>query len=484
MCERRYLRDIRNCREMSRVSREINDSDGQIKLDCSGVYHLEEEMLKALFSGIREEWRRPQELERLFVVNSIAPGILRQIVDFPSRPSQPPRQPAVIGIIISLIIVFAFAIRTFPYFSKAKVDAKTLTIGTLWTPESQALLAEHLEENLVSRNYLEFIKGEKIRVIVDGDRTLPYQEARNRIANQNWDIAFAVSPIISIFAKDNGYVFVAPMFPDSDAYQSGIFVRRESPIQSLDDIEARHTIALGELARSASSFFMPVYDLYGKVLNVDYGNRGSEIRRLVKLGEVDLGAAAISSFGDAAEEDSEIRFIHQSRDIPGSGVYLSQKLSASDREVIMRLMLNAPEEIKRYENSNYDIGEEPNYDYFRDIIKRVNDILICSDFSKNPVSLFCPPGFEPTIMTGEVNGWSARHPSSVVLRVSQENGEGFNVDIPQRTLQQILQQTIGSSNFRKLQHRIVTTRTPMEPSRDENGILTVKVTQPTQFQIR
>jgi len=368
---------------------------------------------------------------------------------------------------------------SFPYFSKAKIDAKTLTIGTLWTPESQVLLAEHLEENLVPRNYLEFIKSEKIRVIIDGDRTLPYQEARNRIANQKWDITFAVSPVISIFAKDNGHVFVAPMFPDSDVYQSGIFVRRESLIQSLDDIEARHTIALGELARSASSFFMPVYDLYGKVLNVNYGNRGSEIRELVKLGKVDLGAAAISSFGDAAEEDSEIRFIHQSRDIPGSGVYLSQKLSASDREVIMRLILNAPEEIKRYENSNYDIGEEPNYDYFRGIIKRVDEVLICSDFSKNPVSLFCPPGLQPTIMTGEVNGWSTRH-LSVILRVSQENGEVFNIDIPQH----ILQQTIGSSNFSKLQRRIVTTRTPTEPSRDENGTLTVKVTQPTQFQIR
>jgi len=472
---------------MKQVSREINASDGRIKLDCSDVFELEERKLRALFSRIRREWKTPEELHRIFVMNSMPEGLLIQIVRFlederPSRRGN--RWPEIIEKCkwifppIALAIV-GVGIFSSPYFSKAKIDAKTLTIGTLWIPKSQALLAEYLEEDLVPRNYLEFIKGEKIRVIIDGDKTLPYQEAQNRIANQEWDIAFATSPVISIFAKDNGYTFTASMFPSSDSYRSGIFVRRESPIQSLDDIEASHTIALGGFARSASSFYMPVYDLYGKVLNVNYGNRGNEIRELVKLGEVDLGAASISSSGGVAGVDSETRFIHQSRDIPSSGVYLSEKLSASDREIIMRLMLNAPEEIKKYENSNYAIGEEPNYDYFRGIMKRVNEVLICSDFSKNPVSLFCPPGFQPTIMTGQVNGWSTRH-LSVIVRVSQENGEVFNVDIPQHTLQQ----TIGTSNFGKLQRRVVTTRTPTEPSRDKNGILTVKVTQPAQFQVR
>ena len=56
---------------------------------------------------------------------------------------------------------------------------------------------------------------------------------------------------------------------------------------------------------------MPIYDLYGKSVSVNTGNRGSKIVEMVKTRKADIGAAAISNFGDASRSnDPELRYIH------------------------------------------------------------------------------------------------------------------------------------------------------------------------------
>jgi serine/threonine-protein kinase len=237
------------------------------------------------------------------------------------------------GIILLLpITAFLYSI---PYFTRVKLSQTEITIGTLWKPEATQDLADFLEAKSVPSNYFDFLQGKKIRVRINGDSTLAYKEAESRMESKQWDIAFTNSPILSVSAKENSYKYVAGMFPRSNFYQSGLFVRTDSSIRSLRDIQASTRVGLGSFS-SASSFYMPVYDLYGKSITANVGNRGGAIINLVKEGKVEIGAAAI---GDSIRgDDPTIRIIHVSRDIPGAGVYASPNLSTSDYEQIRQLM--------------------------------------------------------------------------------------------------------------------------------------------------
>lgn len=483
------------------ASRLVNELNGDTKIDCTGVFGLNDEELKALFSGIRKEWKEWEELSNFIDMETVDEDLRLQFHDYLKNldSNEPPldlnpkltrndesvseKLPSRLKWIVAIILAGLGAIlgaRSLPYLLSPKLEADSVTIGTIWTPEAQTELSNHLEETLVPKNYIDFITGKEIEIIVNGDKTLPYQEAENRISNYQWDIAFATSPVLSIFAKDSDYKFVAVMFPDSEVYQSGLIVSSDSPIQSLDDIKPEHTIALGSLGRSASSFFMPVFDLYGKTLNVDYGNRGGTIKEMVKSGDADVGAVAITSFdeGVAGGSDPDLRLIHQSRNIPSSGVYLSPRLSSSDQETLNQVLLNAPGEVKQFENSNYGAGEEPDFTQFRKVMNRVNRILTCSNFSDNPVQLFCPEGFEPTTITGKVNGWTTRN-NSIILKLAKQGGEIYNVNINR----QLLQQATGTSTPSQLQGQNIEVTVPKEKSNNDNGSSMVKVNQPNQLKL-
>jgi serine/threonine-protein kinase len=486
---------IENCSNL------VNELDGEEKFNCTGVYGLTNQELDAFFSGIRKEWKEWEELHNFIEMETLEEELRRPIYEYlqeqkiippdlekedkainndlePKISKDTKKRKWIIATAVSLTTLVGLII--LPYFTKSRLEANSITIGTLWTPEAQTELSNYLEEKLVPKNFIDFLKGEKIEIIINGDKTLPYQTAQNRISNYQWDIAFTNSPVISIFAKDSDYKFVAVMFPDSEVYQSGLIVHPDSSIQSIDDIQPKHTIALGSLGRSASSFFMPVYDLYGKTLNVDYGNRGSAIKEMVKSGEVDLGAVAITSFdeGIQGESNSDWRLIHQSRNIPSSAVYLSPGLSDSDQETLNKVLLNAPQGVKKFENSNYGVAVEPDFSEFRKVIDRVNTILICSDFSENPVSLFCPEGIEIKTITGEVNGWTAKN-NSVLLKLVERSGEIYNVNIDR----EVLEQATGLDTPEKLQSEIIEIKISKQKILKDNGISIININQTAQLNL-
>ena len=107
---------------------------------------------------------------------------------------------------------------------------------------------------------------------------------------------------------------------------------------------------------------MPIYDLFGKSLQVTMGHRGEMIQELVKSGKADVGATAY----EAVKNDPNFRIIHISRNIPGSGVYLSPKLSDASQKAITQALLNAPANIQK--TANYGIDQEPDFSYFVDKI--------------------------------------------------------------------------------------------------------------------
>jgi serine/threonine-protein kinase len=125
--------------------------------------------------------------------------------------SKPAKKYLAVGILIIFLPLLGLLVKSFPYFIKTKIIKSELTIGTIWKIEASQKLADYIEENSVPANYLDYFKGEKIKVRINGDVTLSYDEAENRIVNKQWDIAFTTSPILSIFAKEQGYSYIAGM---------------------------------------------------------------------------------------------------------------------------------------------------------------------------------------------------------------------------------------------------------------------------------
>lgn len=340
--------------------------------------------------------------------------------------------------------ILFFGIKYLQFTTSNRVSVNLLTLGILSSPKEYKGLQEYLEERLVVDDYWGFLKGNKVRIIVDGDKKLKYQDARSRIARKEWDIAFTLSPMNSIAAKDNGYIYIGRMFPKSPAfYQSALYVRANSSIRSIDDFKSTTVIAMGEIG-SASSFFMPAYDLYGKALTIKKDNRGRDILAMVKKGEADVGVGAFGTL--IKPEDPSLHILQLSRNIPGSGVYLSPSLSEEDQKSIKRALLEAPKNIR--ESANYGPGPEPDYTIFRRIVQRVEETLSCSNFNKNPVFLFCSndqiqtqkvanKSKDKPSVVGKINGYRILSKDSLLLNVSSQNGPVYKVFLTSRLLSQI-----------------------------------------------
>jgi ABC-type phosphate/phosphonate transport system substrate-binding protein len=345
------------------------------------------------------------------------------------------------------------------------LEANKLTIGILGDQKKFAELKSYLQQKF----------GDRVRIQFDGSSKTDYQTLKDNIARQQPDIVFTLSPMISIAAKDNGYIWAAKMFPNKPPfYQSVLFVKANSPIQNLKDIQPKTIIALGDL-NSASSFYMPSYTLYGKQLTVDRGHRGSKIIELVKSGQADVGAAAAEAIGDS---NSEFRIIDKSRNIPGAGVYLSPKLSMQDRQILKKVLLNAPQSAIDPTKANYGAGEEPDYTQFGKITNRVESMLTCVDWSQKQISFYCPE--REVGITGKVMSAvpSAINLNQAHLKVKISDRKTYPVIIPVPLINQI---PGGGSllNLKNKQIRLI----DVQPSKGSDGKLKIKIDRASQIKI-
>jgi ABC-type phosphate/phosphonate transport system substrate-binding protein len=390
------------------LSERLDKSNGESKLDCTGVSSLNQDEMAALFYHIRPQWRRRAELNSfinmdvLFDNDSLYDNLLSQFTEYVVSNPRPPEPstdtgedseninttknliksigyPKIIGALVGLVII-SLGIKSWGYLTKTKISNSTITVGILTSPADYRELGDYLRKELVPANYFDYLQGKQVGIIVEGDKSLSYQEVKKRLAAKKWDIVFARSPMISRFSQKQSYSYLAGMFPGSPNYQSGIFVKANSPIRSINDIKSNTVVALGDFG-SASKFYMPTYDLYGKTFKIA---RNESPMSMVTQGKAEVGVAAI---GDQLKSNnSEFRIIHTSRNIPGSGVYLSPQL-ASQHKQMKQVLLAASKKITK--KVNYGDVPEPNYTEFDKIIDRVDSMIECVDFEKTPIHLFC-----------------------------------------------------------------------------------------------
>jgi ABC-type phosphate/phosphonate transport system substrate-binding protein len=392
------------------LSQRLNNSNGESKLDCTGVSSLDQNEMAALFHHIRSEWRRRGEFNSFINMDVLSDddilfdNLIGQFTEYVVSNPHPPEPstdtgedseninttanlikligyPKIIGALVGLVII-GIGIKSWGYLTKTKISNSTITVGILTSPADYRELGDYLRKELVPANYFDYLQGKQVGIIIEGDKSLSYQEVKKRLADKKWDIVFARSPMIARFSQKQSYSYLAGMFPGSATYKSGIFVKVNSPIRSIDDIKSNTVVALGDF-NSASGFYMPAYDLYGKTFSAKIA-RGESPISMVAQGKAEVGAAAI---GDKLKSNnSEFRIIHTSRNIPGSGVYLSPQFT-SQHQQIKQVLLAASKSITK--KVNYGDVPEPNYTEFDKITDRVDSIIECVDFDKTPTNLFC-----------------------------------------------------------------------------------------------
>jgi endonuclease YncB( thermonuclease family) len=367
---------------------------------------------------------------------------------------------AVFGLLVSFV-----GFKYYQFINRPRLTKSELKIGILTKPEAYSALATYLEENIIPDDFANFLlgQGKKINVSIVGNSNLTYQQAQQSLINNEWDVAFTLSPALSVVAKNSGYQFVARMFPDQPQfYRSALFVRSDSPIYSLKDLNSQTKVGLGDF-KSMSSFYMPLYDLYGKTLTIETGLKRMPTQ--VKNGVVQVGAGVLAS----VERDRELRIIHVSRDIPGSGVYVTPTFSEREKNTLQQLLLNAPKEIQS--KANYGPGKEPDYTEFMKIRTRVEEILSCADFSKNPVKLFCSAN--PFVVEGKINGSSLVDSVTLELKVMGENGTLYKVIVPRFII----------PNFTQVQNKSVILKPTITPRQIDANTYEVIITDPDQISI-
>ena len=419
-----YLKNLVNAKKKDylKVSKELAKENNSKKLDCTGVDSLSKIQLDLLFSHVTDKNNLRIELNKYIKVDTVNESLNKILIEYVESQLKSnnledlklfkPKKSVLISIIFlaTLLCLGIFTFKDRIYINnknqldisvstnKYELDTDSLTIGVLGEVERYEPLVEYLQSEL----------GSSVDITIDGYDGMPYQLAINRIQLKQWDVAFTLSPNISIAAEDSNYQRVARMFPNYPPnYQSVMFVKKDSDIQSMDDITLNTVIALGS-DDSASSFYMPIYYLYGRKLIIDDGHRGKKIKELVRNGDADIGAGA---FNDLIkwEDLNDLKIISQSMNIPGSSVYVSPTLSESDRKILSMLLNNAPDEVKNKDKANYG-DPETNIDYsgFRELVKSVERIITCADFTVNPVSLFCNSNQNYSEIEGKVQDWQSQ----------------------------------------------------------------------------
>ncbi|MBN3950872.1 MAG: hypothetical protein HWQ38_32135 [Nostoc sp. NMS7] len=134
---------------------------------------------------------------------------------------------------------------------------------------------------------------------------------------------------------------------------------------------------------------------------------------------------------------------------------------------IMKVLLPEGVELQGFE-------KEPDYKEFRTIALRVDQVLSCANFSRNPVQFFCNATSQGIL--GRVAGFTNQGNAIIRLRLERENHKTCQVFVSLQTLNKI---TDGSSPeiINRKQVNII----GVKPIELEDGTCQLTIENPTQF---
>jgi len=215
-------------------------------------------------------------------------------------------------------------------------------------------------------------------------------KANKKLQSKEWDIAFTLSPLVAVDAKNAGYEFAVRMM-DRDNLKTVLFARREFPIDYVQDLTDKTRVALAD-KNDIPGFYLPIYQLYGLEVSLELVPNLPDIVQKVLSDQADVGVGLermTSRFPNLKVlKDRRVTVLDNARTIPPGGVYLSPSLSDNAKALIKDLLLNAPSEVQK--RSMYvPSQDEGDYEEVKKIKARAEEIISCANFTENPVELYC-----------------------------------------------------------------------------------------------
>jgi ABC-type phosphate/phosphonate transport system substrate-binding protein len=360
---------------------------------------------------------------------------------------------------------------------------RVLDIGVVAFPRANSKgayddLSAYLKTKLQER------LGQNVSVklhIISTSENNALERAKQNIKSRKWELAFTSVPMLSVAAKANNYRFAARMSPERSQGESVLFVRKDSPIQSLDDLTPDKTIALANFS-SAAGFYMPVYDLYGKTLKVDMNNGPRDGMEKVRSGLADVAASANIPL---LKEATDLRVLHTSRAIPRASVYLAPTLTSQDQTLVSDLLLAAPSTIQ--EKARYGSGKPVDYSEFLKIVKRVEKVTSCSNWQATLVKFYCdtasistnnnPSSSGQNDIVGTTNGYRA-FDNRIEFTLQSDDRKTYRLVLPRTVLDSDPKlDSPGALNFKKVTIKAI------KPIETDGVPAELRITAPGQLEV-
>ena len=363
----------------------------------------------------------------------------------------------IVFVCVTVLVLIWFLLKSFGFNFNPKLgdSNKTFTVGALVTGGEDGKKGyEELEKYLNDSSQMKF-KLDPIAISKEN----ALKQAKEKIENAEWDIAFTSEPFTSIAAINEGYFFVARMTQDAPIIQSAVIVKNENlTIKKVDDINKTTKLAISD-PNNVAFYYMPIYDLYGRAfqgvpLPAPFLKNSVEA---LESGQVD---AAVVLYGNGLKNEptsnivtkinrGDYRVISLSRPILPGSVYISPKLQ-EERNFIEKLLLEAPNTIK--EGAKYATGKrEEDYGFFKGLQRRVDNVLDCSGTNPRTTNLYdlsvknCQENVE-----GTVSSVRQVELNKIELIVRSSSTE-YGVLLSQNDLIEKLSKAFGLKNQRSLE---------------------------------
>ena len=226
-----------------------------------------------------------------------------------------------------------------------------------------------------------------LRAHVEIEPTFNERKALERIQSQAWSLIFAPPGIAAIAISYFQYMPLFPMQEDIDNLRSILVVRKDSPIEELQQLEGQ-TIALGQVG-STTGYYFPIYNLYGLTLaEVLLAPTPKTILEWVAQAKVMAGALSKKEFNLYSREfnPAEFRILYTDSHLaPPSIILIAPTIDRTYHDRIKKVMKEAPPDVVQ-EAGYVPNASVPKYEYMIAVVERVR--AIATKIHDKPAPLF------------------------------------------------------------------------------------------------
>ncbi len=241
--------------------------------------------------------------------------------------------------------------------------SKKLVVGVIGYGEADRSLDQYSD----LQSYL----GIELKSIIEIEPVYNEIQALDKLAKQEWDLAFTPPGLTAIAIRRHQYKAIIPL-EGIEELRSAIVVNQDSSLENIKDLTGK-TIALGQEG-SATNYYLPIYNLYGLALKkVRFSSTPQISLKWLEQREVDAAALSLQEFNQYRLDfpQKQFRIIDvDAHTIPSGAIIIADKIKPEQAQVIQNVLAQAPSNIAA--SANFLPNEPvPRYEYLTKVIERV-----------------------------------------------------------------------------------------------------------------